>query len=98
MRFVIWNSERSEEMELNGRVALVTGGAGGIGGAAVRALARVGVSGVAINYRKSGKEAEALAAEIERSGVKALAIQADVQNDAEVREMIGKIREEVGSF
>ncbi len=83
-------------MELKGRVALVTGGAGGIGGAAVRALAKAGVSGVAINYRKSGKEAEALAAEIERSGVKALAVQADVQSDAQVREMIGKIREEFG--
>src|SRR3972149_1728849 len=96
MRFVIWNSERSEKMELNGRVALVTGGAGGSGGAVVRALANAGVSGVAINYRKSGKEAETLAAEIERSGVKALGIKADVQNDAQVREMIGKIREEFG--
>jgi len=83
-------------MELNGRVALVTGGAGGIGGAAVRALAKAGVSGVAINYRKSAKEAEELAAEIERGGVKALAVQADVTNDAQVRAMIGKIREEFG--
>jgi len=83
-------------MELNGRVALVTGGAGGIGGAAVRALAKAGVSGVAINYRKSAKDAQALAEEIERTGVKTLAVQADVQNDAQVREMIGKIREEFG--
>lgn len=78
-------------MELGGRVALVTGGAGGIGGAVVRALAKAGISGVAINYRKSGKEAEELAAEIERAGVKAVAIQASVQSDAEVRAMIGKI-------
>lgn len=78
-------------MELSGRVALVTGGAGGIGGAVVRALAQAGISGVAIHYRKSASEAEDLAAEIERAGVKALAVQASVQSDAEVRAMIAKI-------
>jgi 3-oxoacyl-[acyl-carrier protein] reductase len=45
-------------MELQGRIALVTGGAGGIGGAVVRRCAKAGASGVAINYRKSAKEAE----------------------------------------
>jgi 3-oxoacyl-[acyl-carrier protein] reductase len=83
-------------MELNGRVALVTGGAGGIGGAAVRRLAKAGITGIAINYRKSNKEAEDLAGEIERDGVKAIAIQADVQNDAQVRGLMGKIEEQFG--
>ena len=83
-------------MELQGRVALVTGGAGGIGGATVRSLAKAGVSGVAVNYRKSGKEAEVLATEIERGGVKAMAMQADVQDDAQVRAMIDKIAAEFG--
>ena len=83
-------------MELSGRVALVTGGAGGIGGAVLRALAKAGVSAVAINYRKSANEAKELAVEIERGGVKALAVQADVQSDAQVRAMIGKIRDEFG--
>lgn len=83
-------------MKLQGRVALVTGGAGGIGGATVRGLVRAGVSGVAVNYRKSGKEAEALASEIEHAGVKAMAIQADVQSDAQVRAMIDKIGVEFG--
>jgi 3-oxoacyl-[acyl-carrier protein] reductase len=83
-------------MELNGRVALVTGGAGGIGGAAVRRLAKAGISGISINYRKSNKEAEDLAGEIERDGVKAIAIQADVQNDAQVRGLMGKIDDHFG--
>jgi 3-oxoacyl-[acyl-carrier protein] reductase len=83
-------------MELQGRVALVTGGAGGIGGALVRSLAKAGISGVAVNYRKSSKEAADLAAQIERVGVKALAVQADVQNDAQVRAMIAKIGVEFG--
>ena len=83
-------------MELAGRVALVTGGAGGIGGAVVRSLARAGISGVGINYRKSAQEAAQLAAAIERSGVKAMALQADVQSDGQVRAMVDKIQSDFG--
>ena len=83
-------------MELNGRVALVTGGAGGIGGAVVRALAKAGVAGVVVNYRKSSKEAEALAADIGQDGVKALAVQADVQSDSQVRAMMQTIQDRFG--
>jgi 3-oxoacyl-[acyl-carrier protein] reductase len=83
-------------MELGGRVALVTGGAGGIGGAVVSNFARAGISGVAINYRKSGKAAEELAADIERAGINAIALQADVRSDNEVRRMMAKIRAHFG--
>ena len=83
-------------MELKGRVALVTGGAGGIGGAVVRNLARGGIAGIAINYRKSSEAARDLAAEVERGGVKASAVQADVQSDEQVRSMIGKIQADFG--
>lgn len=83
-------------MELAGRVALVTGGAGGIGGAIVRSFAKAGISAVAINYRKSGKAAEALAAEIERSAVNALAVQANVQSDDDVRRMMATVHNHFG--
>jgi len=83
-------------MELQGRVALITGGAGGIGGAAVRSLVKAGVGGVAINYRKSAKDADDLAAEMERSGAKTLAIQADVRNDDQVRAMMKRIQVHFG--
>jgi 3-oxoacyl-[acyl-carrier protein] reductase len=83
-------------MELKGRVALVTGGAGGIGGAVVRSLAKAGISGLAINYRKSAKAAEELAADVKRTGVKTLAVQADVQNDAQIRGMIEQIGGQFG--
>jgi 3-oxoacyl-[acyl-carrier protein] reductase len=83
-------------MELQGRVALVTGGAGGIGGAVVRSLAQAGVSGVAINYRKSSKQADDLAGEIERTGVRALTVQANIQSDEQVRAMIAKISDQFG--
>jgi len=83
-------------MELKGRVALITGGAGGIGGAVVRILAKGGVGGIAINYRKSSKQAQELAAEIERAGVKAMVVQADVQSDPQVRTMMEQIRAQFG--
>ena len=83
-------------MELKGRVALVTGGAGGIGGAVVRSLAKAGISGLAINYRKSSKAAEELATDLERAGVKTLAVQADVQSDAQIRDMIQQIGGQFG--
>jgi 3-oxoacyl-[acyl-carrier protein] reductase len=83
-------------MELQGRVALVTGGAGGIGGAVVRSLVRAGTRGVVIHYRKSKKEAEDLAGEVGRNGVRALAVQANIQNDKQVRGMISKINEQFG--
>jgi 3-oxoacyl-[acyl-carrier protein] reductase len=83
-------------MELRGRVALVTGGAGGIGRAVVRSLAKAGISGLAINYRKSSKAAQELATELERAGVKALAVQCDVQSDTQVRNMIEQIRGQFG--
>jgi 3-oxoacyl-[acyl-carrier protein] reductase len=83
-------------MDLSGRVALVTGGAGGIGGAVVRILAQAGVSGVVINYRKSSHEAETLAGDIERSGIKSIAVQADVQSDEQVRALIGEIEDHFG--
>jgi 3-oxoacyl-[acyl-carrier protein] reductase len=88
--------ERSDQMELAGRVALVTGGAGGIGSAAIRSLVKGGIGGVVINYRKSAQEAAQLADEIKRKGVKALAVQANVQNDSEVRAMMAKARDEFG--
>src|SRR5215471_10575084 len=83
-------------MELKGRVALVTGGAGGIGGAVVRSLAKAGIGGLAINYRRSAKAAGELAADVERTGVKTLAVQADVQSDAQIRDMIQQIGGQFG--
>jgi 3-oxoacyl-[acyl-carrier protein] reductase len=83
-------------MELQGRVALVTGGAGGIGGAVVRSFANAGISGVVIHYRKSREEAKDLAREVERAGVRALAVQANIQDDKQVRGMISQISEQFG--
>jgi NAD(P)-dependent dehydrogenase (short-subunit alcohol dehydrogenase family) len=62
----------------------------------VRSLAKAGISGLAINYRKSAKAAEELAADLKRAGVKALAVQADVQSDAQIRGMIQQVGGQFG--
>ena len=57
-------------MELEGKVAIVTGGARGIGAAIARELAAGGAK-VLVNYRSSAEAAEALAAEIDGRAVQA---------------------------
>jgi 3-oxoacyl-[acyl-carrier protein] reductase len=68
---------------LTGRVALVTGGSGGIGRAIALALAGAGVS-VAIGYGASDAAAQQLAGQITASGGRAAALSADLAYAAEV--------------
>jgi 3-oxoacyl-[acyl-carrier protein] reductase len=70
-----------------GHVAIVTGGSGGIGGAAAQALARQGVR-VLVNYRNGQERAEDVAALIRREGGEARAYAADVTNEHAVQEMV----------
>ncbi|QSN65078.1 SDR family oxidoreductase [Caballeronia sp. M1242] len=61
---------------LSGKIAFVTGGARGIGAAVVSRLAAEGAA-VAFTYRGSTAQASALAAKIEETGGRVLAIQSD---------------------
>ena len=70
--------------------ALVTGGATGIGKAAVLHLARAGFD-VALNYRSSADAAKSVAAEAEKAGAKVLLLPGDVAEDAQVRDMLAKV-------
>lgn len=69
-------------MELEGRVAIVTGGAVRLGKALALALAREGVR-LAIHYNQSSGPAEQTALEIKELGSDAVAIQADLSQAAQ---------------
>ncbi|NGZ82751.1 3-oxoacyl-ACP reductase family protein [Duganella aceris] len=69
---------------LNNKVALVTGGARGIGAATVKRLAQDGAA-VAFTYVSSPDKANDLAASIVAAGGRALAIQADSADEAALR-------------
>jgi enoyl-[acyl-carrier protein] reductase III len=78
---------------LQGQVALVTGGARGIGRAIARKLAASGAD-VAVNYYNSHEEAEALCAELRQAGRRAHAIQGSVGVPDSVDEMFDTLRKE----
>ncbi len=67
---------------VDGKVAIVTGGAGGIGSATARALAREGASVVVVDIDDDG--AARVAAEIEDSGGTASSVRADLSEEADV--------------
>lgn len=75
-----------------GKVALITGGARGIGRATALKLAHSGCD-VAIVYYNSSDEAERLVEEIKQLGRVAVAIQANVADHQSVKEMFAKFRE-----
>jgi 3-oxoacyl-[acyl-carrier protein] reductase len=81
-------------MLLNGRVALVTGGAKGLGKADALALAEAGADVVVADIL----DAEKTANDIRFMGRKSLAIKMDVTNSAEVKEGVEKIKKDFGSM
>ena len=80
--------------DLTGKVALVTGGNGGIGLGMAKGLARAGAT-VALAGRNAAKSADAVAA-IEALGGKALAVEADVTDEAQVRAMVARVVSQCG--
>jgi 3-oxoacyl-[acyl-carrier protein] reductase len=74
-------------MDTTRRVALVTGSANGIGRAAALRFAAAGYN-VVINYSRSRDRATETLTDLEELGGKHLAVQADVSDDAAVRELV----------
>lgn len=83
-------------MSLNGKLALVTGSAKGLGKKTALALAGLGCD-VAVNYVHSRREAEALAREIAGHGVRSGAFCADVTRSDELRRMVAEVENAFGS-
>src|ERR1700747_2832208 len=76
--------------KLEGKIAIVTGGSGGIGAALAQTLGADGAN-VAITYTKGADAAASVVKEIERAGRKAIAIQADAIDAGVVEAAVEKI-------
>jgi 3-oxoacyl-[acyl-carrier protein] reductase len=85
------------DLGLKGKTALVTGAARGVGREIALSLAAEGAN-VAVNYRNSGVEADALVSEIAAKGVKAKAYKTDVADFAAVKAMVDEIVKNFGGL
>jgi len=81
--------------DLKNKAVLITGASTGIGAAVARAMGRAGAR-VAVHYRGSREEAEAVARDIEKAGGKAVVVQADVTDTASVDRMVAEVQEAFG--
>src|SRR4051812_10272394 len=80
---------------LTGRRALVTGSATGIGRETVMRLAAEG-AGAVVNYVGKREPADEVVAEIASAGGHAVAIEADVSDEAQVADMFARASSELG--
>jgi NAD(P)-dependent dehydrogenase (short-subunit alcohol dehydrogenase family) len=77
------------------QIVIVTGGSRGIGAATARLLGREKAS-VAVNYRKAKEEANAVVRDIEASGGRALAVQGDTGNEADMMRLFAEAERAFG--
>jgi NAD(P)-dependent dehydrogenase (short-subunit alcohol dehydrogenase family) len=82
-------------MNIEGRTALVTGGARRVGRVLALGLARAGAD-VVIDYRKSDDAARDTVREIESLGRRAIAVQADVSDSGDVERLVATAAREMG--
>jgi 3-oxoacyl-[acyl-carrier protein] reductase len=87
--------EEGNMMEWRDQVAVVTGGARGLGRATAWLLAQRGAA-VCVNYAAHREPAEALIAAIAAAGGRAIAVAADVADVAAVEAMVARTEAELG--
>lgn len=84
-------------MLLKGKNALVTGSSRGIGRAIALELGRLGAN-VAVNYAGNEAKAQEVVDELEKLGVQAIKIQADVTDEDAVKKMVKEVIQTFGSL
>lgn len=84
-------------LDLTGRVAVVTGSSRGIGRAIAIKLANLGAK-VVVNYNSSADAASEVVKEITAAGGKAVAVQADVKETEQAKQLIDAALEEFGQL
>jgi NAD(P)-dependent dehydrogenase (short-subunit alcohol dehydrogenase family) len=82
-------------MKIEGKTALITGGAHRVGKAITLALARAGAN-VVVNYHSSDAAARETVREAEALGVSGLAVQADVANLDQARALVAAAADRFG--
>jgi NAD(P)-dependent dehydrogenase (short-subunit alcohol dehydrogenase family) len=82
-------------MEWRDQVAVVTGGARGLGRATAKLLAQRGAA-VCVNYAAHAAAAEALVCELVKAGSRAIAVTADVADEPAVEAMVARTEAELG--
>ncbi len=80
---------------LDGRVALITGGSGGLGGVFAHALAGAGADVAILGRRVEAAQTTVDAVQAE-TGRRGLAVAADVTNPEQVRAAVTRVRSELG--
>lgn len=85
----------TEQLPLEGRVALVTGSGQGIGRATAQRLAKAGAD-IIINYRSNTSAAAEAKASIEAMGRRCISIQADVSQEEDVNRLFTQAQQELG--
>ena len=77
------------------RVVVVTGGGRGIGAATARLAAAQGYA-VCVNYRRDQEAAESVAGDVRKAGQRAIAVAADVSQEADIMRLFETVDRELG--
>ena len=84
-------------MDVADRVVLITGASSGVGAALATQLGEMGAR-VVVNYSRSAEAAEAVVAQLEEAGGRALAVQADVSEEADCKRLVATTVEHFGQL